>query len=148
SWVPPTSVEELPDNYKEIYAAHREKKNIRFAKYLSMIGMDDVGTQILSDPGILEEADFNPTKTWIEYINRIVGVIIGFLIFAVFIASWKFRLSETRVTVTAAITLALVAFQGWLGSFVVSTNLTPWTITVHMFVALVIVGLLVYLVHE
>lgn len=148
SWVPPTSVEELPDNYKEIYAAHREKKNIRFAKYLSLIGMEDVGTQILNDPGILEEADFNATKTWIEYVNRIVGVIIGFLIFAVFIASWKFRMSDLRLTVTAAITLALVAFQGWLGSFVVSTNLTPWTITVHMFVALLIVALLVYLVHE
>ena len=148
SWVPPTSVEELPADYKEIYAAHREKKNIRFAQYLSSIGMDEVGAQILNDPTVLEEADFNPTKTWIEYVNRIVGVIIGFLIFAVFVISIKFWKDEARLTIVAAITFILVGFQGWLGSFVVSTNLTPWTITVHMFVALVIVALLVYLVHE
>ena len=147
-WIPPTSVSELPPNYKEVYADFRQKKNIRFAKYLSTFGMKETGERILSDTGVLDEADFNPTKTWIEYINRVVGVVIGFLIFAVFIASWKFRKTELSVTLVAGITFFLVGFQGWLGSFVVSTNLTPWTITVHMFVALVIVALLIYLVHQ
>ena len=147
-WVPPSSVSELPANYKEIYAAYREKKNIRFAKYLATFGMKETGDKILNDPGVLRENDFNPTKTWIEYINRIVGVIIGFLIFAVFLASWRLRKTESKLTVVALITFLLVGFQGWLGSFVVSTNLTPWTITVHMFLALVIVALLIYLVHQ
>jgi heme a synthase len=66
----------------------------------------------------------------------------------VFVASWKFRKTELSLTAVAGITFFLVGFQGWLGSFVVSTNLTPWTITVHMFVALVIVALLIYLVHQ
>jgi cytochrome c oxidase assembly protein subunit 15 len=48
--------------------------------------------------------------------------------------------------VIAFITFLLVGFEGWLGSFVVSTNLTPWTVTVHMFVALVIVALLIFIV--
>lgn len=147
-WVPPTSVSDLPPNYKEVYAAYRQKKNVKFAKYLSTLGMKETGEKILNDPGVLQEDDFNPTKTWIEYFNRIVGVIIGFLIFAVFVVSLRFRKTESRLTVVAAITLLLVAFQGWLGSFVVSTNLTPWTITVHMFLALIIVALLVYLVHR
>ena len=147
-WVPPTSVSELPANYKEIYAAHREKKNIRFAKYLSTLGFKETGDRILNDPTILQENDFNPTKTWIEYLNRVLGVIIGFLIFAVFAVSIKFRKTESRLTVIAAITFLLVGLQGWIGSFVVSTNLMPWTITVHMFLALVIVALLVYLVHH
>jgi cytochrome c oxidase assembly protein subunit 15 len=43
-------------------------------------------------------------------------------------------------------TLVAVLFQGWFGSIVVSTNLTTWTVTVHMLVALLIVGLLAYLV--
>ena len=38
-WIPPTSVAQLPENYKEIYAANREKKNLRFAKYLNALGM-------------------------------------------------------------------------------------------------------------
>jgi cytochrome c oxidase assembly protein subunit 15 len=147
-WIPPTSVSDLPPDYKEVYAAYREKKNIRFAKYLSTFGMKETGERILNDPGVLEENDFNPTKTLIEYFNRVVGVIIGFLIFAVFVVSFKFRKTEVKLTVIACITFLLVAFQGWIGSFVVSTNLTPWTITVHMFLALVIVALLIYLVHQ
>jgi len=37
--------------------------------------------------------------------------------------------------------------QGWFGSIVVSTNLTTWTVTVHMLLALLIVALLVYLLR-
>jgi cytochrome c oxidase assembly protein subunit 15 len=147
-WIPPSTVSDLPPNYKEVYAAYRQKKNVRFATYLSAIGMKETGERILNDPGVLQENDFNPTKTWIEYFNRVVGVIIGFLIFAVFVVSLRFRKTETRLTVIAALTFLLVGFQGWLGSFVVSTNLTPWTITVHMFLALVIVAMLIYLVHQ
>jgi heme a synthase len=147
-WVPPSSVSDLPPNYKEIYAAHRQKKNIRFAKYLTTLGMRETGERILNNPSVLLENDFNPTKTWIEYFNRIVGVIIGFLIFGVFLTSLKFRKTQLRLTVIAGLSFLLVAFQGWIGSFVVSTNLTPWTITVHMFLALVIVALLIYLVHQ
>ena len=44
-------------------------------------------------------------------------------------------------------TLVGVIFQGLFGSIVVSTNLTTWTITAHMFLALVIVALLVYLFY-
>lgn len=147
-WVPPSSVADLPPDYKEVYAAYREKKNIRFAKYLSSLGMEETGEKILNDPNVLRENDFNATKTWIEYINRVIGVIIGLLIFSVFVVSLRFRKNELRLTVIAAATFLLVGFQGWIGSFVVSTNLMPWTITIHMFLALLIVALLIYLVYQ
>ena len=147
SWVPPSSVNDLPANYKEIYAGHREKKNHRFAKYLSLLGMKETAAKILNDPTVLQEAEFNPTKTWIEYLNRVVGVIIGLLIFAVFVSSLKFRRFDRRLTIIAFLSFLMVGFQGWIGSFVVSTNLTPWTITLHMFLALVIVAMLIYWYH-
>ena len=147
-WVPPTSIEELPPNYKEVYSQHREKKNIRFARYLKAVGMDDTADKLLTDKSILQEADFNPTKTIIEYINRVIGVIIGFLIFAVFVSSLKFRKVDRKLTIVALCSFLLVGFQGWIGSIVVSTNLTPWVITVHMFLALVIVALLIYLMDQ
>jgi heme a synthase len=147
NWVPPTDVSELPSDYKQVYADYRHEKNQRFARYLRVIGMGETADQLLNDESVLVEADFNPTKTWIEYFNRITGVIIGFLIFAVFVYSLKYWNSDRKITVIAGVTLLLVSFQGWIGSFVVSSNLTPWTITVHMFLALVIVALLVYLVH-
>ena len=147
NWVPPTDVSQLPPNYKEIYADYRHQKNVRFARYLRMIGMETTADQLLNDESVLVEADFNPTKTWIEYFNRITGVIIGFLIILVFAYSLKFWKSDRKLTIVAFLTLVLVIFQGWIGSFVVSSNLTPWTITVHMFLALVLVAMLVYLVH-
>jgi len=146
-WVPPTSLAELPENYKEINSQHRQEKNARFASYLSAFGFKDTAEKILEDDSIKEEVDFNPVKTWIEYVNRIVGVIIGLLIFAVFVASIKLRKKNPSLTIIAFITFVLVGVQGWIGSIVVSTNLLPWTITVHMFLALVIVGLLIYLVY-
>jgi cytochrome c oxidase assembly protein subunit 15 len=148
NWVPPTSVDELPDDYKSVYAEYRNKKNQRFAQYLRMVGLGSTADAILNDKSVLEEAEFNVTKTWIEYLNRVVGVIIGFLIFAVFVYSLKFRKSHRSLTIISLLAFLLVGFQGWIGSFVVSTNLTPWTVTVHMFLALVIVAMLIWLVHQ
>lgn len=147
NWVPPSSVADLPADYKEIYSAHREKKNERFAKYLNALGMEKTATALLNDPGVLHEGDFNATKTWIEYINRIVGVIIGMMIMAVAVLAWRMRKTHRHITVLALISLFIVILTGWIGSFVVSSNLTPWTITVHMFLALFLVALLVYLVY-
>tara|TARA_B110000495_G_C22968340_1_gene568110 strand:- start:657 stop:1313 length:657 start_codon:yes stop_codon:yes gene_type:complete len=42
----------------------------------------------------------------------------------------------------------MVGFQGWLGSKVVSSNLLPGMITIHMLVALAIVGTLLYAVAQ
>lgn len=54
---------------------------------------------------------------------------------------------DPKFTILAFCALVLVIFQGWIGSFVVSSNLTPWTITVHMFLALLLVALLIFLIH-
>lgn len=147
-WVPPTSADQLPENYKEEYVEHRQKKNEKFARYLSALGLDDTANKILNDPAVREESEFNAVKTWIEYVNRLVGVAIGILIFSVFVYSLRYRKVKPALTLVAFLTLVLVVFQGWLGSIVVSTNLTPWVITVHMFPALLIVMMLVWLVHR
>jgi cytochrome c oxidase assembly protein subunit 15 len=61
---------------------------------LSAFGFERTAEQILQDKSIREEEDFNPVKTWIEYVNRIIGVIIGFLIFAVFAFSLRYMESK------------------------------------------------------
>ena len=116
-WVPPTDVSELPANYQEIYA----------------------------DRGY-HSTEFNPVKTWIEYGNRLVGVTIGFLIFLTLIFSLPYRKTDPTVFYISLISFILVGFQGWLGSKVVATNLMPLMISIHMIVALIIAGLLLYAV--
>jgi cytochrome c oxidase assembly protein subunit 15 len=111
-----------------------------------MIGFTGTAQALLADESVLEEAEFNPVKTWIEYINRIVGVIIGLLIIALTFRSLRYWHADRIIVIGSFASLILVVFQGWIGSFVVSTNLTPWTVTVHMFLALALVVLLMFLV--
>lgn len=145
SYVPPTDVSELPKDYKEHYANYRHEKNVRFAKYLKFFGMPEKADQIVNDESILVEADFNVYKTWTEYVNRLIGAVIGLLIFATMIGSFSYLKEDRIITLTAVVTFLLVGFQGWIGSIVVSTNLVPWMITIHMILALVIVLLLIYI---
>ena len=145
NWVPPTDVSELPENYKEEYAQYRHEKNVRFAKYLNAFGMPNKADQILNDKSILVESDFNVYKTWTEYANRLVGATIGLLIFAMMIGSIAYLKEDKPVFYLSTLAFVLVGFQGWIGSVVVSTNLMPWIISVHMILALVIVLMLIYI---
>jgi heme a synthase len=144
-WIPPTSIDQLPSDYKESYAQYRAKKNQKFTSLLKTVGMSETADKILADKTVLIEADFNPTKTLIEYLNRVIGVIIGLFIVVLFWSSLKFRKQKPALFWVSLATLLTVIVQGWFGSIVVSTNLTTWTITVHMLVALVIVSMLNYL---
>jgi cytochrome c oxidase assembly protein subunit 15 len=90
------------------------------------------------------DTTFNVVKTWTEYVNRLVGVTIGFLIF---LTAWSSRIylkADKTVFYLALSVFFLVGFQGWLGSAVVASNLKPLIITLHMLLAMVIVMLLIY----
>jgi cytochrome c oxidase assembly protein subunit 15 len=144
-WVPPTSENDLPANYREAYSSYRDKKNQKFIRYLRTFGMDETADQLANDKSVLTETGFNPVKTWIEYLNRLTGAVIGLFIIALVVRSWPLRSTHRNIFVLSVLTLIGVIFQGWFGSIVVSTNLTSWTITIHMLLALVIVALLIYL---
>lgn len=144
-WVPPTTESQLPSDYKVKYAAQRDQKNQKFARYLSIVGFREIANQIREDKSILLEADFNAARTWTEYVNRVIGVLVGFMILATTWRAFPFRRTRPNVTWLAVLTLMVVVIQGWFGSIVVSTNLTSWTVTVHLVLALVVVGLLSHL---
>ena len=60
------------------------------------------------------------------------------------IASRKYWKPDPVVTGVCIAAFFAVAFQGWLGSRVVASNLEPGMITVHMLMAQVIVAMLIY----
>lgn len=94
---------------------------------------------MLGDPELIKEEPFNPTKTWIEYVNRLCGFIAGNLVLINLL--WvllKYR-QHKKLLVLSFLNLVLMGFEGWFGSIVVATNLVPWTITLHMFLALIII---------
>lgn len=87
---------------------------------------------------------FNPFHTWLEYVNRLIGVVIGLLITATFVISFKYRKKDPIVTVASGISFVLVLFQGWLGGQVVRSGLHAGMITIHMVVAMLILSTLLY----
>ena len=112
--IPPTEESQLPADYHERYA----------------LGY--------------KNTQFNPVKTWTEYLNRLAGVTIGLLII---LTAWRSRIylkADNRFLLSLT-AFFLVGFQGWLGSTVVASNLTPLIITFHMLLALIIVALLIYI---
>jgi cytochrome c oxidase assembly protein subunit 15 len=93
-------------------------------------------------------AVFNATHTWIEYINRLLGALAGLamlLLALVSIGWWK--TNKSRV-IFAWLGVIAIGFQAWLGATVVYSVLEPVKITLHMFMALVIVGMLLWMIHS
>lgn len=148
SWVPPTEANQLPANYKEIYTAQRVAKNQKLARTLQKLGFAQVAGSIFAHPTQYIETDFNPVKTWIEYLNRLLGALIGVFVFLTVVFALPFWRPDQAVFWLALVSFLLTGVQGYLGSLVVSTNLLPVMVTVHMALALVIVALLLYAVDR
>jgi cytochrome c oxidase assembly protein subunit 15 len=114
-WVPPSDISQLPPNYKEQFKTAAH-----------------------------EVADFDVYKTWTEYINRLIGVLTGFFIFLTVFFAVPYLKKDKTVFWLSFLAFILVGFQGWIGAKVVDSNLAHWMVTIHMLIALVIVGLLIY----
>lgn len=143
-WVPPTDSKELPANYKQVYTAQRVAKNQKLARTLASLGFKQVAGEIFTHPTQYIETEFNATKTWIEYINRLVGALIGIFVFVTAVVALPYWRRDRPVFWLAVGGWVLTGVQGWLGSLVVSTNLLPIMVTIHMGLALLIVAMLLY----
>lgn len=114
-WVPPTEITQLPPNYQQIYGAK-----------------------------LKGEIEFNPVKTWIEYINRLLGVVSGFLVFATLLASLPYLRKDKPVFWASVAAFLLIGTNGWLGSRVVATELAQYMVTLHMLLAILVVFALIF----
>lgn len=95
-------------------------------------------------PDDVDAGSISIAKAWIEWVNRLVGVAIGLLI----VGTWWSVLRGARrrkdLLRPATAAMLLVGYQGWFGGQVVKHDLDPRLVSVHLFLALVIVILLVW----
>jgi cytochrome c oxidase assembly protein subunit 15 len=99
-------------------------------------------------PAEFDRAQFNPTLMWTEYLNRLLGVSVGFAILGTAVSAWKRHRRSPRILWPVVSALLLTAYEGWLGGRVVAHELAPWIVTAHLVVALVIVQLLLWATVE
>lgn len=131
-WVPPSSESELPSDYASQLLDKRKSKNDRLVSFLEMSGLDSYFLTSTEKKDMNETVYFNVTRAWIEYLNRIVGVLVGAFVLFNFFITLKYLKRNVRLVAVSLFVLLLVVFQGWLGSLVVSSNLLPGMISIHM----------------
>ena len=110
-FIPPTKVSELPLHYEVIY---KEKLH--------------------------GEVEFNATKTWIEYINRLLGALTGLIVLATTLLAYK---EGRKVFLPTLAALLLVFANAVLGKFVVDSFLLPGVVTAHMLLSIGVIFFLI-----
>jgi len=113
-WIPPTDVAELPPDYKTRFAV--------------------AGREI---------ADFDAFKTWVEYVNRLIGVLIGLFSVATVVAAWPLRKHIAPSFWLSLGGLIGVLVVAGVGAYVVRTHLAGGMVTLHMMLALTVLALFV-----
>jgi cytochrome c oxidase assembly protein subunit 15 len=92
-------------------------------------------------------AKYNPTHTWIEYINRLATVVAGIPVLIMFLLSFLFWHKHKLIPILGTLTILGMGFQAWLGKTVVDSNLSPYKITIHMVMALAIVAYILGIIY-
>ena len=78
----------------------------------------------------------------VEYTHRVLAIVVGFMILSIFVLAWR-RHRELRGP--AAALLVLVIAQGALGGATVEENLEEAYVAAHLGLAMLLLGLLLYL---
>ncbi len=135
-YVPPTNINQLPNNYRDAYLEKRLKKTQKFAALIRKMGFNKEADILLTDPALYIPEDFNTRKAWTEYINRLIGALSGLFALGFFITLFKARYKTNKTKFWCGIIgFILMLFNGWLGSIVVATNLFPMLVTIHYLAA-------------
>jgi cytochrome c oxidase assembly protein subunit 15 len=115
-FIPPTKVEELPLHYEQIY---QDKLH--------------------------GEVEFNATKTWIEYINRLIGALTGFIVLITTVLAYR---EGRNVFIPTLAGLLLILANAVLGKYVVDSFLLPGVVTTHMLLSIGVIYFLVKAINN
>ncbi len=140
-YIPPTSVEALTWQPNRSFS----KGNIIIQdEKLLVANVDFISSDTLNpsnwEPYTKHEyAHFNPLHTWIEFLNRLVGVLAGIPALVLLVLSVFYFRRDWHIFALALAGIFLLGFAAWLGKLVVDGNLVPHSITYHMYSAIALV---------
>jgi len=82
---------------------------------------------------------YNPIHTVIEYVNRLVSVLLGFSVILLIFFSFRSSAHKKMNVFFSILSLLLIGFNAWLGKLVVEGVLNPGDISAHMLAAFVLI---------
>ena len=148
--IPPTSISQIEWSPKKTYnkgviLKHDGKLIVSKKKFVSK---NKINLSNWENYTKHNYSDFDATKTWIEFINRLLGVIAGLATLIMFFISLTYWNKKNILIFNSFLIIVGMGFQAWLGKLVVDSNLAPYKITVHMLMALVIISLIIYSIFK
>lgn len=149
-YIPPTEASELEWAPQKTYKKGQViilKESLRVAKedFVTGTSYSDKNWNLYTKH---EYAIFSPVKTWIEYINRLITVLLGIPMLLMTILSFWYFKKDKIVTIWSVLILLFLGVEAVLGKLVVDTNLKPTMISVHLIIALLIMLMLIYIIHR
>lgn len=130
--IPPTSADQIDIEKLDIS---------KFKRQAERRGIDP---DSITRETVLES--FDPVHTWIEFINRLVSLPLGFAVLILAIVSLKTKRHRTLVAVLSWLALINVLFNAILGAMVVRSGLQPGIITLHMALAFLLISILITII--
>ena len=143
-YIPPTQAEQLEWKPNTTY----QKGNVIIDNERLLIASEKFTSAQRFDPSFWEPytkhdyAIFDAKHTWIEFINRLLGALSGLAILILFGYSLKWWRKKPIIFIFSLLSLVGILFQAWLGKTVVDSNLLPLKISLHMLMALLLIGFL------
>ncbi len=143
-YIPPTQAEQLAWKPNTTF----KKGNVIIDQDRLLVAADTFTSTDTFNPELWKPytkhdyAHFNATHTWIEFINRLLGALSGLAILILFGYSVKWWRKKPIIFIFALLSLLGILFQAWLGKTVVDSNLLPLKISLHMLMALLLIGFL------
>ena len=146
-YIPPTSEEQITWQPNSTY----QEGMIIIKDEVLFVAEQEVKTSSVFNEKNWEEytkheyATFNKFHTWVEYINRLVTVLSGFIFLFLLAGSLKFKKENKWIPIISFIAFFFMLVEAVLGKMVVDSNLKPTMITIHMVIGLLIIGLVLRL---
>lgn len=124
-YIPPTKVEEI------------DTSKIDFSKFERAAKRYGRDPETVTPAHILE--NFNPVHTWTEYINRLSSLPVGFFSVGTLVLALLRQRRKPWVVAASVVSVILVGVNAWMGKEVVSSDLKPGVLTIHMALAMLLV---------
>ena len=123
--IPPTKVEQV------------DLSKINFDKFRRAADRYGRDPETVTPEHILE--NFNAVHTWTEFVNRLTSLPVGFFSVATMVSAILSQRRRPWVRPAAVLSVLLVGVNAWMGKEVVSSDLKPGVLTLHMALAMLLI---------
>jgi cytochrome c oxidase assembly protein subunit 15 len=158
-FIPPSDISEVVFKphfkySKKDFIIHNQKLYYSKSAFLSDMHFNAPDWQVFEEHNY---AEFNATHTWIESLNRYLGVFVGFWVIGLVVYAYilfkKHKLLDSEIDYSKVLFYSVLAFvfvviQGIIGKYLVSSNLKSNLLILHMLFTFTVLYAVIYVLYH